>query len=192
MSLAEDLRRDFPLLYPATLNEWMLEAPEGWRDLLYELSRRINGKPGQVQQVKSKFGGLRYYYRERDNEVTAAIRDAVAAAWMTCEVCGAAGALRREGSWWLMVRCEEHADGAEVIERYRDRETALASIRAHDGTVSQAGITAVVELEKAGYHIGPEIDGGCVSVRRIGNNDDVAWVDVGNTESEATGHCFST
>lgn len=181
MSLAEDLRRDFPTLYPAKLHWAMLSAPEGWRELLYELSRRICDKNVSVRQVKEKFGGLCFYCGGASRGVLDAIDDAEASSWITCDVCGAPGKLRCRDDEWLMVRCEEHGEKAPVVPAPDDREAAFRKLKSHGLEVSKAGMTAVLRLENMGYRVGPETEGGCVAVRRLGNDGDCAWVDVGYT-----------
>jgi hypothetical protein len=75
VSLADDLRADFPSLYESALS---IVAPEGWRRILFDLSRRIESLPVTILQVKPKFGGLRFYFRSDDAEVRNAV---IAAEW---------------------------------------------------------------------------------------------------------------
>jgi hypothetical protein len=120
MGLNDDLRRDFPALYPPKPPYYILDVPEGWRDILYRLSERLVGMPVRVGEVKSKFGGLRCYFSVRGsraaNEIDAAVMEAENASWVTCDVCGAPGMLRETESHWLVVRCDEHAEGSCPVE----------------------------------------------------------------------------
>lgn len=68
-------------------------------------------------QVKEKFGGLRIYYRllpfENDavaNRMHEAYLTAEKASMKTCDVCGKPGVLRKQGNWWFLTRCDEHAE----------------------------------------------------------------------------------
>ena len=59
-----------------------------------------------VQQVKEKFGGLRFYYYGGDETIENFVRMAEAMSLVTCEECGAPGT--RSGGGWISVRCQEH------------------------------------------------------------------------------------
>ena len=62
--------------------------------------------------VKEKFGGLRVYLTSSTDEMEAAIDEAEAESFKTCEECGAPGVLRSDGGW-LMTACDSHAKGSE-------------------------------------------------------------------------------
>ena len=59
-------------------------------------------------QVKEKFGTLCFYMTGYTDEISAAIKDAVAKSNITCDECGVPGTLRQVG-WWRVVcdDCEE-------------------------------------------------------------------------------------
>lgn len=59
-----------------------------------------------VDQVKEKFGGLRFYYHGGDEYIGGLVTMAESWASRTCEQCGNAGKLR--GSSWLYTACAEH------------------------------------------------------------------------------------
>jgi hypothetical protein len=71
-----------------------------------------------VEQIKEKFGGLRFYYSGGDDTVAGMVRMAEAWADIACEECGAAGTRRSGG--WIRTLCDHHE--AEHQERLRDRE----------------------------------------------------------------------
>ncbi len=87
---------------------------EGWHPLVRQLAADLDALvPGrwQVQQVKEKFGGLRFYaevYRDHDRSLQAfeLIHKAEAASFTICEVCGQPGS-RREGGW-IRTLCDVH------------------------------------------------------------------------------------
>ena len=72
--------------------------------------------PVIVQQIKEKFGGLRFYYHGGDREVQGMVRMAEAWASRTCEDCGKPGELRTGG--WQRTLCDEHE--AERQARYKE------------------------------------------------------------------------
>ena len=93
---------------------------EGWRDLLERCCVRIEaalaeGGVLRVQQIKEKFGALRFYWSgdlpdAAKAKVDEAIALAAARSACTCEICGAEGRLYdRDG--WLATACPEHAKG---------------------------------------------------------------------------------
>ena len=57
-----------------------------------------------VDQVKEKFGGLRFYYHGGDEYIEGAVRLAEYMSEITCEICGRPGELGGEG--WISCRCE--------------------------------------------------------------------------------------
>lgn len=59
-----------------------------------------------VEQVKEKFGTLRFYYRGGDEYVSGIVSMAEAMTAITCEECGKPGV--RTNGGWIKVRCEEH------------------------------------------------------------------------------------
>ncbi|MBX3576274.1 MAG: hypothetical protein KF723_03625 [Rhizobiaceae bacterium] len=108
-----------------TLLDVGIECQLGWYPIveayLDEVARLLAEHPGatyDLRQVKEKFGGLRLY-ADRSDDIT----DAVQAAYdraareseRTCDVCGQPGAMRKipPGQW--ATRCDEHADGGELV-----------------------------------------------------------------------------
>lgn len=59
-----------------------------------------------VDQIKEKFGGLRFYYSGGDEYIDGLVSMAESWAIRTCEQCGNAGRLR--GQNWLYTACVEH------------------------------------------------------------------------------------
>lgn len=60
-----------------------------------------------VEQIKEKFGTLRFYYRGGDDHVRNMVAMVEDLSSRTCEVCGSPGRTR-EGSW-VRTLCDEHA-----------------------------------------------------------------------------------
>ncbi len=70
-----------------------------------------------ADQVKEKFGTLRFYYHGGDDKVDGMVRMAESMSAVTCETCGAPGQSR--GGGWIQTLCDAHADGREVLN-YKD------------------------------------------------------------------------
>lgn len=70
-----------------------------------------------VEQIKEKFGGLRFYYSGGDDAVDGMVRMAESWAEHACEECGKPGQSR--GGGWIKTLCDEH--DAERQTRYRER-----------------------------------------------------------------------
>ena len=73
----------------------------------------------RVQQVKEKFGGLRFYYTGGDNYVQGMVRMAEVWAARSCEECGAPGKTR--GGGWIRTLCDEHAEEqAQTLKKFSE------------------------------------------------------------------------
>jgi hypothetical protein len=59
-----------------------------------------------VEQIKEKFGGLRFYYQGGDEQVHGMVRMAEAWADVACEECGGIG--KRRGGGWVRTLCDVH------------------------------------------------------------------------------------
>jgi hypothetical protein len=74
--------------------------------------------PVVVEQIKEKFGGLRFYYQGGDEQIHGMVRMAEAWADIACEECGGIGTRRSGG--WIRTLCDKHE--AEHQERKRTQE----------------------------------------------------------------------
>lgn len=103
----------------------------GWFPILREFFSTVRDILGDksdlfvLLQVKEKFGGIRIYYgfdldrvvpKEKQDRIHAACRHAEDRAYVTCDVCGKPGVLRKRG-FWFMTRCDEHADGGIPVRQ---------------------------------------------------------------------------
>lgn len=70
-----------------------------------------------VEQIKEKFGGLRFYYSGGDEKIQGMVRMAEAWADRSCEECGAPGTSGGKG--WIKTLCPTHR--AEADARYKER-----------------------------------------------------------------------
>lgn len=85
---------------------WGFSCGDGWYDLIYELSKKLEAK-GNVEatQVKEKYGTLRFYYSGGDEETDSLIKEAEEKSAVTCESCGKPGSLTGKG--WVTTLCQE-------------------------------------------------------------------------------------
>jgi hypothetical protein len=60
-----------------------------------------------AEQVKEKYGTLRFYYRGGNEEISGMVEMAESMSGVTCEVCGSVGKTR--GGGWVRTLCDEHA-----------------------------------------------------------------------------------
>lgn len=93
------------------------ECQAGWYPLILELDAKIDSiEPGyRVDQVKEKFGGLRFYYdqmsinddnRERVDKLVDA---AETKAYTICEMCGVSDStVGTGGLYWVKTLCSDH------------------------------------------------------------------------------------
>lgn len=124
----DKMHQQFPLMYGENTSVWV---GEGWEHIIIKLSRAIqnyidshnsrqqwmvdNGYQSNVmlvpqvtvEQVKEKFGGLRFYYSGGDDYIEGLV--AMAEYWAndTCEVCGVRGK-SRDDLGWITTLCDEH------------------------------------------------------------------------------------
>ena len=91
---------------------------KGWYPILeklcYNIQSHIDWKVKQgreiaqveVQQIKEKFGGLRFYYSGGDDTIHGMVQMAEAFAGSLCEDCGGIGTRRSGG--WIRTLCDVH------------------------------------------------------------------------------------
>ena len=114
-NISYDLVTTFPDLYKDLSH---IECGDGWHDLLYELSGKIEKLMWELPsverascyaaQVKSKLGTLRFYMYGSTDAIEWLIREAEARSACICEQCGKPGKLCGRG--WVFTACEEHAN----------------------------------------------------------------------------------
>ena len=84
----------------------------GWQDILHQLTLKLEalGWDGYLEQVKEKFGTLRFYWCNNIEGIMGEIAEDVvenveARTGYLCEECGAQGKLRGKG--WVVTLCTE-------------------------------------------------------------------------------------
>ncbi|MCT7523088.1 hypothetical protein N5T57_09145 [Aliarcobacter cryaerophilus] len=110
------------------------EFKNGWTDLVYSLGKDIedlckltNCELPLIQQIKEKFGTLRFYYNTLNSQypeiVEKSIRALVFQAEIkssnTCEICGKYGEVRVDGGIYTTV-CEEHKGNSIPKDEYEE------------------------------------------------------------------------
>lgn len=106
---------------------------EGWWPILEalcsQIQHHIDWKNKQsevvasvtVNQIKEKFGGLRFYYSGGDDAIDGMVRMAESWAAHSCETCGAPGKSRDGG--WIKTLCDHHEQ--ERQQRKKEYEKKL-------------------------------------------------------------------
>jgi hypothetical protein len=73
-----------------------------------------------IEQIKEKFGGLRFYYQGGDDTIAGMVRMAEAWADRSCEQCGKPG--KQRGGGWVQTLCDEHeAERQARMAAYREK-----------------------------------------------------------------------
>ena len=109
---------------------WGFECGDGWYNILDQLMGNIqhhidwnnkNFEKGYTQykqvpqvtldQVKEKFGTLRFYYTGGDDVIDGMVRMAESMSGVTCEQCGSPGTTGGQG--WITTLCETHRAARE-------------------------------------------------------------------------------
>jgi hypothetical protein len=95
---------------------WGFDCGDGWYNILNQLMGNIQhhidwkNRNGEVvpqvtlDQVKEKFGTLRFYYTGGDEYIHGMVAMAEAMSGVTCEGCGNVG--ERKGGGWIHTYCE--------------------------------------------------------------------------------------
>lgn len=130
---AAEMKQRFPKLLSGRYGGFAVGP--GWWPILESLCHQINShvewkqnqkeKYGRgegcddvvVEQIKEKFGGLRFYYSGGDDVVDGMVRMAESWAGRSCEQCGKPGKSRQGG--WIRTLCDEHE--AERQAKYKEQ-----------------------------------------------------------------------
>jgi hypothetical protein len=93
---------DYSIIEP-----WLDSVGRGWHPLIkqgwskiYDLHPDI-----EINQVKEKFGGLRFYVGFTTREVWDIIEEMEKESYKTCEECGTKEKVTTEGDGWLRTLC---------------------------------------------------------------------------------------
>jgi hypothetical protein len=112
----QEMQEYFPKVYPKLFvgQYGGIAIGTGWFNLLNNACRlmqsHLDWKPDvpqvTVDQVKEKFGGLRFYYSGGDDYCAGVAAMAEQMSGLTCEQCGAPG--EQGGRGWISTLCETH------------------------------------------------------------------------------------
>jgi len=83
----------------------------GWIPLILELDKQLEQIDSNyvINQIKEKFGGLRYYVDSLSDEGWKLVDEAEAKSMTICEVCGQPGKRTNiPGGFWIKTLCEVH------------------------------------------------------------------------------------
>jgi len=127
------LYKDFPNLYKQhnlsmqeTCMCWGFECGDGWFDLIYDLSKKIVKLDPKVEaeQVKEKFGSLRYYInRNKNDKVFKLIDEYEKKSGKICENCGKRGKPRCISGWFSTLCnkcCKEKKEKSNAKDTYKE------------------------------------------------------------------------
>ena len=112
----EDFRECYPHMFSDPAVDEIYCDP-GWKNLLIALCDTLNDYLGRhpevtpvtVEQIKSKFGELHFFYEGGDSYCRGAVDVVIQLSLKTCSHCGAPG--RRVGGAWVSTLCSAH-DGS--------------------------------------------------------------------------------
>ena len=76
-----------------------------------------------VEQIKEKFGSLRFYYQGGDDFISGAVWLAESMSGQLCEECGAPG--KRSGGGWVQTLCDFHIVEKETLALQQARKEGL-------------------------------------------------------------------
>jgi hypothetical protein len=108
---------------------WGFECGDGWFQILNQLMGNIQSHIDwqnrdkevvpqvTLDQVKEKFGTLRFYYSGGDDYIRGMVTMAESMSGVTCETCGNPGT--RTGGGWIKTACKEHG-GIDYEESEED------------------------------------------------------------------------
>ena len=118
---------------------WGFECDDGWFNILNQLmvniQNHIDWKNREkevvpqvtLDQVKEKFGTLRFYYTGGDDYISGMVTMAESMSGVTCESCGLPG--ERKGGGWIKTICEPCEDkrsaryASELADYKKEKES---------------------------------------------------------------------
>lgn len=119
----EDVAEDYPRVFKHGRPRYGMGVGKGWEELVRELLQGIEDVLPEehlfkVNQIKEKFGGLRFYSfypdlsAETQREVNRLIDLAESRSFGICEICGKPGESEPGGSryGWIKTLCPEHVE----------------------------------------------------------------------------------
>ena len=123
---------------------WGFECGDGWFNILDQLmgniQHHIDWKNQQkekfdrgegcpqvtLDQVKEKFGTLRFYYTGGDDYISGMVSLAESMTGVTCESCGNIG--ERRGGGWVHTYCTPCEEARELARKKQDEEWEMKQL----------------------------------------------------------------
>jgi len=123
---------------------WGFECGDGWFNILDQLmgniQHHIDWKNTQftkynrgeevaqvtLDQIKEKFGTLRFYYTGGDEHISGMVRMAESMSGVTCEGCGNIGERRNGG--WIHTYCNTCEEKRELARKQADEEWEMKQL----------------------------------------------------------------
>ncbi len=130
-SFANRMEQTYPKMFAGKYGGFAVGP--GWWPMIEHLSHTIQShidhlqKQGKecpqvvVEQVKEKFGTLRFYYQGGDDFISGAVWLAESMSPSMCEECGAPG--KRTGDGWIRTLCDFHIAEREVLKKETDENS---------------------------------------------------------------------
>jgi hypothetical protein len=132
-SFAERMETNFPKMFSGKYGGFA--CGQGWWPLLEQLCGTIQHqidwrqKQGQdcpqvvIEQIKEKFGTLRFYYQGGDDYIQGAVSFAENLTGHLCEECGAPGTRRSGG--WIRTLCDVHENKRQAQQEKYAKDNGL-------------------------------------------------------------------
>ena len=138
-TFSERMEKTYPKMFAEPYGGFAVGA--GWWPILESLCRNIQShidwrqeqkekyNRGEVcsqvvvEQIKEKFGGLRFYYQGGDDTIDGMVRMAESWAAHSCEECGKPGKSRSGG--WIRTLCDEHEAERQAAQEKYAKENGL-------------------------------------------------------------------
>ena len=97
------------------------DIPDGWVNLVIELDAKLAAIQPEysLDQVKDKWGGLRYYIASGNDAMFALVEEYEKKSVTICEVCGEAGRPCVKNCW-IATRCKEHQEDRVPCKKEND------------------------------------------------------------------------
>jgi hypothetical protein len=101
-----------------------IEVDEGWYQLVLDCDKELSeiDPKYDLQQIKEKFGGLRYYFQPSDpalrDEMDAVVAKYEEIASRTCEATGGPGVLMKSVGSWFKTLNPEFAESKVYYAKY--------------------------------------------------------------------------
>ena len=128
-SFAKRMEETYPKMFSSRYGGFAVSA--GWWPMIETLCATIQSRVDNnkdcpqvvVEQIKEKFGSLRFYYQGGDDFISGAVFLAENMSGHMCEECGAPGKQTKGG--WVRTLCDFHIVEKETLEVQQARNEGL-------------------------------------------------------------------